>query len=296
MKVLVLTALSVMLFASCNGNKMKHDAAGTFEATEILISSEASGVIKEFNVEEGKQLEAGTLVGYIDSTQLYLQKLQLLTNRKAVQVSRPDVQTQIKSTREEIARIQTEKNRIERLLEGDAATPQQLDEINAQLKVAEGRLAAQINSLETNIGSLNEQSSAIDIQAAQIEDQLGKCRIINPISGTVLKKYSEAQEISSPARPLYKIADMENIFLRAYVTSDQLSKLKLGDKTVVFSDYGDDWRQYTGTVTWISDKAEFTPKTIQTKDERTNLVYAIKIAVKNDGYLKIGMYGEVDFN
>lgn len=289
--------LMVMLLTACNRNKFRYDAAGTFEATEILISSEASGTIEVFDVEEGKILEAGAVVGYIDSTQLYLQKLQLLSSRKAIQVSRPDINKQIVSTREEIARIKTEKNRIENLLKGDAATRQQLDEINAQLKVAEGRLAGQINSLQTNIGNLNEQSAVVDVQVAQIDDQLAKCKIVNPVKGTVLKKYAEAFEISSPARPLYKIADMETLFLRAYVMSDQLTQLKLGQTVTVFSDFGEDnHREYSGKITWISDKAEFTPKTIQTKDERANLVYAVKIAVQNDGYLKIGMYGEVNFN
>ncbi len=289
--------LMVVLLTSCNRNKFNYDAAGTFEATEILISSEASGFIEVFDVEEGQMLEAGAVVGYIDSIQLYLKKLQLLSSRKAIQVSRPDVNKQIVSTREEIARIKTEKNRIENLLKGDAATQQQLDEINAQLKVAEGKLAAQMNSLQTNIGNLNEQSAAVDVQIAQIDDQLAKCKIINPVNGTVLKKYAEAFEISSPARPLYKIADIETLFLRAYVTSEQLTLLELGQAATVYSDFGEsNQREYTGKVTWISDKAEFTPKTIQTKDERANLVYAVKIAVKNDGYLKIGMYGEANFN
>lgn len=296
MKKIVLPILLVVLLASCNRNKFAYDAAGTFEATEILISSEASGVIEAFYVEEGKVLEAGAQVGYIDSTQLYLKKLQLLSSRSALQVSRPDVNKQIVSTREEVARIKTEKNRIENLLRGDAATQQQLDEINAQLRVAEGKLAAQMNSLQANIGSLDEQSAAIEVQVAQVDDQLAKCKIVNPVSGTVLKKYAETFEISSPARPLYKIADLETLYLRAYVTSDQLSRLQLGQTVAVYSDFGKgNQREYPGRITWISDRAEFTPKTIQTKDERANLVYAIKIAVKNDGYLKIGMYGEVSF-
>lgn len=297
MKRIIFITISVCataLLLSCNSNKYQYDAAGTFEATEILISSEATGVIQTFEVEEGKQLEAGTTVGYIDSTQLYLRKLQLMSSRKALQISRPDITKQIAATREQIARIKIEKNRIENLLKGDAATQQQLDDINAQLKVAEGTLAAQMNTLQNNIGNLNEQSSAVDIQVAQIDDQLAKCRIINPVKGTVLKKYAEAFELSNPAKPLYKIADTETLFLRAYITSSQLTQLKLGQDVTVYTDFGDSNRkEYTGKVTWISDKAEFTPKTIQTKDERANLVYAVKIAVKNDGYLKIGMYADV---
>lgn len=298
MKTLVIPILLIVtLTVSCGRNKFGYDAAGTFEATEVLISSEASGTIEALNVEEGDRIEAGTVVGYIDSTQLYLKKLQLMSSRKAIQVSRPDVSKQIEATREDIARIKVEKNRIENLLKGDAATQQQLDNINAQLKVAEGKLAAQMNSLQTNIGNLNEQSATVDIQIAQVDDMLAKCRIVNPITGTVLKKYAEAYEISSPAKPLYKIANVETLFLRAYVTTDQLTQVKLGQEVSVYSDFGkENQKQYSGKITWISDKAEFTPKTIQTKDERANLVYAIKIAVKNDGYLKIGMYGEVNFS
>ena len=220
-----------------------------------------------------------------------------MSSRKALQVSRPDINAQIVATREEIARIKTEKNRIENLLKGDAATPQQMDEVNALLRVAEGKLAAQMNLLQSNIGSLNEQSATVDIQIAQIDDQLAKCRIVNPVTGTVLKKYAEVYELSSPAKPLYKIANLETLFLRAYITSDQLTRLRLGQEVSVFADFGENnHKQYSGKLVWISDKAEFTPKTIQTRDERVNLVYAVKVTVKNDGYLKIGMYGEVKFN
>lgn len=293
--VYVYPVITLLLLTACNSNKLKYDAAGTFEATEILISGEASGVIRRFDVEEGQVIEAGKLVGVIDTTQLYLQKLQLLGNQRALRVSRPDVTKQITATREEIARLQTEKRRIENLIKGDAATGQQLDEITAQLRVAEGKLAAQMNSLQSSIGSLDEQSSTVDIQIAQIEDKLSKCRIVNPISGTVLKKYAEAHEVASPARPLYRIADLKTMYLRAYVSSDQLSKACLGQDVRVYSDYGDkERREYEGRIVWISDRAEFTPKTIQTKNERANLVYAVKIAVPNDGFLKIGMYGEVD--
>ena len=297
MKKLTILILTLFVLISCNKNKLGNDAAGTFEASETLISSEVSGTIQMLDIEEGKEIEAGTMVGYIDSTQLYLKKLQLMSSRKALQVSRPDINAQIVATREEIARIKTEKNRIENLLKGDAATLQQMDEVNALLRVAEGKLAAQMNLLQSNIGSLNEQSATVDIQIAQIDDQLAKCRIVNPVTGTVLKKYAEVYELSSPAKPLYKIANLETLFLRAYITSDQLTRLRLGQEVSVFADFGENnHKQYSGKLAWISDKAEFTPKTIQTRDERANLVYAVKIAVKNDGYLKIGMYGEVKFN
>lgn len=297
MKRSVYSILFLLLLAGCNSNKLKYDAAGTFEAIEILISSEASGVIQQFDVKEGEVIEAGVQVGVIDTTQLSLQKLQLLGNQRALRASRPDMNAQITATREEIARLQREKSRIENLIKGDGATRQQLDEITAQLRVAEGRLAAQTNLLQSSIGSLDEQSSTVDIQIAQIEDKLAKCRIVNPIEGTVLKKYAEVYEVTSPTRPLYRIADLRTMFLRAYITSDQLSKLRLGQDVRVYSDFGvNERREYNGEIVWISDRAEFTPKTIQTKNERENLVYAVKIALPNDGYLKIGMYGEVDLN
>ncbi|MDR1055487.1 MAG: efflux RND transporter periplasmic adaptor subunit [Prevotellaceae bacterium] len=285
-----------ILLTSCNRNKFQYDASGTFEATEILVSSEASGRIETLDVEEGKLLEAGKMVGYIDSTQLYLKKLQLMSSRKALQVSRPDINKQIVATQEEISQLKIEKIRIENLLKGDAATQQQFDNIDAQLKVVEGKLAAQMNSLQSNIGNLNEQSVAIAIQITQIDNQLAKCQIVNPVTGTVLKKYAEAFEINSPARPLYKIADIGTLYLRAYIRSEQLTQLKLGQMLTVYTDFGaNNRKEYSGKISWISDKAEFTPKTIQTKDERANLVYAVKIAVKNDGYLKIGMYGDIKF-
>ena len=297
MKKSVFLILSLLLAAGCNNNKLQYDAAGTFEATEILISSEASGVIRQFNIEEGQVVKAGTQVGVIDTTQLYLQKLQLLGTRRSLQVSRPDVDKQITATREEIARLRTEKARIENLIRGDAATGQQLDEVNAHLRMAEGRLSAQINLLQSTVGSLEEQSSTVDIQVAQIEDKLAKCRIVNPVTGTVLKKYAEVHEVSSPARPLYRIADLETVYLRAYITSDHLTKVQSGRQVKVYADYGArERREYGGRIVWISDRAEFTPKTIQTRNERAHLVYAVKIAVPNDGCLKIGMYGEVAFD
>jgi HlyD family secretion protein len=296
MKKLTYSFLAVLLLAGCNGNKLQYDAAGTFEATEVLISSEATGVIKQLTIAEGQIIEAGVQVGYVDTTQLYLQKLQLLGSQRALRAGRPDVNKQITATREEIARIKKEKNRVENLLKGNAATQQQLDDIDAQLKVAEARLAAQLNSLQISIGSLDEQSATLDVQIAQIDDRLAKCKIINPVGGTVTGKYAEAHELTSPARPLYRIADLQTMFLRAYVTADLLSKATLGQSVDVYADYGEkERRRYEGKIVWISDRAEFTPKTIQTGNERANLVYAVKIAVPNDGTLKTGMYGEVGF-
>lgn len=298
MKYTLLITGLLLSCMSCNRNKFNHDASGTFEATEIIVSSEASGKIEEFNVIEGNILTKGQYLGYVDTIQLYLKKLQLQTTSKAVNVRRPDVSVQVASIKEQISKAEIEKRRIESLLKDGAATQKQLDDINSQLAVLERSLAAQLNSLNTSVSSLNEESSAYEIQVAQIEDQLVKSRIINPMDGVVLSKYAETKEMTSQGRPLYKLADTKSMFLRAYIISSQLESIKIGQEATIYINATDDTQKsYKGTVSWISDKAEFTPKTIQTQDERQNLVYAVKIAVENtDGLIKIGMYGDVDFN
>ncbi len=272
------------------------DATGTFEATEVIVSSETNGRILKLSLEEGDVLLEGQKVGYVDSTQLYLTSLQIKESRKAVLASRPDIRTQIEATQKEIESALIDRKRIENLVKGGVATQKQLDDVNAKLAVLEARLVAQKNSLQTSTAALNEQSSALEAQLAVITDQLRRSIIINPVKGTVLSKYARANEITGAGKPLYKIADLETMTLRAYVSGDQLPQLKLGQIVDVSVDADrEHYKIYKGSVTWISDKAEFTPKTIQTKDERANLVYAIKISVKNDGYLKLGMYGEVKF-
>lgn len=298
MKYTLLIAGFLLMCTACNRNKFNHDASGTFEATEVIVSAEASGKIEEFNVTEGDVLTKNQYLGYIDTVQLYLKKLQLQTSTKAVSVKRPDVSTQVASTREQIAKAEIEKRRVENLLKDGAATQKQLDDADSQLAVLQRSLAAQLNSLATSVNSLNEESGVYEIQVAQIEDQLAKSRIINPLEGVVLSKYAEAKEIASPGKPLYKLADTKHMFLRAYIISTQLEDIKTGQEVTVYINAADNAQKtYKGTVSWISDKAEFTPKTIQTQDERQNLVYAVKIAVENtDGLIKIGMYGDVDFN
>lgn len=290
---LFLLALTIF---SCNNNDGEFDATGTFEATETIVSSEATGVLRAFTLEEGEVLKKGQRVGAIDSTQLYLNKLQLRENQKAVLAGRPDVRTQIEATKKEIENARVERRRIENLVKGEVANQKQLDDINTRLAVLEARLAAQENSLKTTIATITEQSNAINVQLLMVEDQLRKCAIINPINGTVLTKYAMENEMTLPGKALYKIADLSALTLRAYVSGGQLSLFKLGQAVDVLVDApNDQYKTYKGTITWISDKAEFTPKTIQTKDERANLVYAMKILVKNDGFLKLGMYGEVKF-
>lgn len=286
-----------ILAAGCNNGPGEYDATGVFEATETIVSAEASGRLTTFTVEEGQTLKAGQRVGTIDSTQLYLTRLQLRENQRAVLAGKPDIRTQIEATKREIHNTTIEKNRIENLVKGNVASQKQLDDIETKLAVLEARLEAQKNSLTTTTSTLTEQASAIDVQLLSVEDQLDKCTIANPVSGTVLTRYAVANEVTAPGKPLYKIADLSTLTLRAYVSGSQLGQFKLGQKVGVAVDSDkDSYKNYQGTITWVSDKAEFTPKTIQTKDERANLVYAIKITVPNDGYLKLGMYGEVKFN
>lgn len=293
---ITISLLVSLLVLSCNSGDSEFDATGTFEATETIVSAEANGRILSLRVEEGDDLAEGAQVGYIDSAQLYLTRRQLVENQKAVLAGRPNMKTQMESTRKEIESTRLDQKRMENLVKAQVANQKQLDDVNAHLSVLEARLAAQENSLNTSILTLNQQSNAISAQLAAVEDQLKKSRIVNPIAGTVLTKYAMANEVATQGRPLYRIADIRVMTLRAYVTGDQFSAIKLNQKVKVFVDEKEGkYREYEGLVFWINDKAEFTPKTIQTKAERANLVYAVKIRVQNDGLLKWGMYGEVKF-
>lgn len=282
-----------LLAVGC-GNRDDFDATGTFEATEVTVSAEANGRILCFDVEEGDSVEAAVPVGAIDTVQLYLQKLQLERQVASARSSRPDVRKQATALREQIAQQQTERRRVENLLKDGAATTKQLDDIDAQLKILQGQLDALLSTLHNNLASIDENSSAIELQIAQIEDRMSKCRIVSPVGGTVLAKYAEAGELAAVGRPLMKVADLGQVYLRAYFTSEQLSSLRLGQQVTVTADFGGNERiDYPGRITWIASESEFTPKSIQTRNSRANLVYAVKIAVKNDGCLKLGLYGEV---
>ena len=286
----------LLITAACGSGMPAYDATGTFETTEVLVSSEVSGKLLWLDVEEGTVLEAGQQVGVVDTVQLYLRKKQLEASVKSVEGQLPDILKQVAALKEEIATAEREKRRVENLLKAGAANQKQLDDAQAHLEVLQKQLVAQGSTLLNSRESLTWQSSSVGVQVAQVEDQLMKCHITSPIAGTVLAKYAEAGELATMGKPLFKVANMEQVYIRAYITSEQLSQVKLGQKVTVFSDYGNDERkEYPGVVTWISDRSEFTPKTILTKDERANLVYAVKVAVKNDGYLKIGMYGGVVF-
>lgn len=284
----------VLVGASACNKENAFDASGTFEAIETIISAEANGKILAFNVAEGQQLQAGQMVGFIDTTELHLQKLQLQQNKVAVLTSRPQKQIQTKASREQLATAKRERDRMANLVKGGVANQKQLDDAIAHVATLEAQIRAQESTLGTTTSSINEQGNLIAVQLQAINERLRKSKIINPVQGTVLAKYVEQYEMTSVGRPLYKIADLSNITLRAYITGDQLTTIKLNQKVKIFTDNGDEgYRSGTGTVTWISDKAEFTPKSIHTKDERSNLVYAIKVNVPNDGSYKIGMYGEI---
>ena len=284
---------AVVLAASC-GTEAEFDAQGTFEATEVVVSSEATGRILNFEVEEGMAVEANQMVGAIDSVQLHLQRKQLVAQQSALLGSRPDVKKQVAALREQIAKQNEELRRVENMLKDGAATKKQKDDIEAQIKILERQLDATLSTLGKNTSTINDNSAALEAQIAALDDRISKCSILSPVGGTVLVKYAEAGELASVGKPLMKIADLKNIYLRAYFTSDQLANIKLGDEVKVVADFGGEERyDYTGRVAWISSESEFTPKTIQTKDSRANLVYAVKIAVENDGRLKIGLAGEV---
>ncbi len=295
-KKIPLILIGTFLLTSCSNKKNEFDASGAFEAEETIISAEATGTIKEFKIEEGQLLPAGQQIGYVDSTPLFLKKRQVQEQIKAVLSRRPDIPAQVGAIEEQLKTFEKEIKRVSSLVKAEAAPQKQLDDINAQIEVLKKQREAQQSALGITSQSINLETSPLEIQIEQINDQLEKCKIINPLSGTVLTKYVQEKEMSIPGKPLYKIADLTSLFLRAYITGNQLSQFKVDQKVKVLVDDGSKtYKEIEGVITWVSGKAEFTPKTIQTKDERANLVYAIKIKVTNDGSLKIGMYGGVVF-
>lgn len=288
-------AIGMMVsLVACKGGSGDYDASGVFETTEVTVSARGTGEIMRFDIEEGHQVEAGQAVGYIDTIQLHLKKEELLGSLMATDSRRYNVSRQIASLRQEIATQKRERLRYENLVREKAANQKQLDDINSGLAVLEKRLAAQVETLENSNRSVSGEVLMLEARIAQIEDQIAKCVITSPVRGTVLSKYAEQGELAAQGRSLFKVGDLSDMYLRVYITAPQLTTLKVGQQVKVYADEGEDGRrEYMGTVSWISDKAEFTPKTIQTRDERANLVYAVKVAVKNDGYIKKGMYGEM---
>ena len=296
-KLIISACMALTIFLiSCSNGEGDFDATGTFESEEVIVSSEAMGKLVLFDVDEGSNLKQDQIVGVVDTTQLYLKKKQLQSTIKAVLSKQPDIQTQLAAIKEQIATAEREKNRIENLVSSDAATTKQLDDINSQLDVLNKQYDATKSSLTITRQGMQSETLPLIAQVEQIQDQINKSIIKNPIDGTVLTRYAKQDEITSNGKALYKIANLYEMILRAYINGDQLGRIKLDQKVRVFVDRGDEkQKELEGEIYWVSSKAEFTPKTIQTKDERANLVYAIKVRVKNDGYLKIGMYGEIRF-
>lgn len=287
-KASLLILVTLGLF-SCNKNNEKADGYGNFEATEITVSSESNGKIKFLHLEEGNVLEAQTQVGLIDTVQLYLTKQQLIASKSTVASKSANVLSQKRVLAEQLKTVQIEKNRIGNMYAENAATKRQVDEIDGKVKIIE----AQIQSVGTQNAPIISDLKSIDVQIQKSNDQIQKNKIINPIKGTVLTKYAEPGEVTTYGKPLYKIADISEMTLRVFVSETQLPQLKIGQEVSVKIDSIEEMKSYKGTISWIASQAEFTPKIIQTKEERVNLVYAIKVKVKNDGSLKIGMPAEM---
>ena len=285
------------IFASCHNSENDWDAAGAFESVETIVSTESSGTLMQFDVEEGQTLNKNQWIGYVDSAQLFFAKEELQAQIASTLSQQPDIPVQVASLYSQLADAEKNQERIQNLAKANAATQQQLDDANTQVEVYKKQIEAQKSALGVTTNTLEKDVTPLVHHIQQIDDQLQKCKIINPIHGTVLTKYAENHEVVTPGTALYKIAPTDTLILRAYITGSQLTEVKLGQKVKVRSDEGsNNYKYYPGVIYWISDKSEFTPKTIPTKDERADLVYAIKIRVPNDGYLKIGMYGEVAFS
>ncbi|WP_373723490.1 HlyD family secretion protein [Bacteroides heparinolyticus] len=298
MKTTLFFALGItFLLSSCADDKNIYDASGVFEATEVMVSAREMGELIRFNVQEGQNVAANEFLGCIDTTQLHLKKQQLLASLQSVGSKHFNIGRQVAATRQQIANLRKEQNRYESLVRANAGNQKQLDDIIAQIALLEKQLAAQTENLENSNNSVTGEALGLEAQVAQLEDQIKKSIIVSPIDGVVLVKYAEQGELAAQGRALFKVADIANMVLRAYITADQLTTLKVGQSVKVYADQGtEDRKEYEGKIVWISDKAEFTPKTIQTRNERANLVYAVKIAVSNDGLIKKGMYGEIKIN
>lgn len=293
MKRLIYPAAALFLLTACD-NANDYDATGIFETTTVTVSAETSGKILSFGITEGDSVCAGQNIAVIDTTLLALQQLQLGSQRLSAESASPDVAAQAAALRNQIAHQQSECDRQERLLADGATTQKHFDDAKAQLSVLKSQLTALLSTLGKNRSSISDNALAIQYQSEQIAQQIAKSKITSPLTGTILVKYAEPGEYATPGKPLCKIADLDNMYLRSYFTANQLADIKIGQKVTVIADFGgDEQYEYPGTITWIAQESEFTPKSIQTKDSRANLVYAVKVAVKNDGRLKLGQYGEV---
>lgn len=287
----------ILFIAGCNKENNVSHASGVFESEDVIVSALAVGEITKFDVEEGLVLQKDTVVGNIDNKQLQLKKLQLQNAIYSAEVKLINIDTQLAPIDEEITKYKKEVNRFTNLVKSNAANQKQLDDVKAAYTAAQKKRSAALDTMQQNNKAVENEINGLKIQIAQIEDNIQKSYIKAPIDGVVLTKYANAYEFAQTGKPLFKMADVSTLILRAYVTADILTQVKLGDTAEIMADFGkESMKKYTGNIIWISDKAEFTPKTIPTRDERSNLVYAVKIQVKNDGYLRKGMYGEVIFN
>ena len=285
-----------LVLGACTSQEEQYDASGIFETTEVIVSAKGTGELQSFQVEEGQAVRQGEVLGWIDTLQLSLKDRQLAASLLATESKRLDEKRQVAHLRQQIENLQREKERFTALLNAKATTAKQVDDIDYQIKVLQNQLVATQEQINSSNSSLSRQSESIQAQRAQMEDQIRNAMISSPITGTVLTKYAEQGEFVVPGKALFKVADVSQMKLRAYITADQLTQLQIGQAVAVYADRGiTDRKRYAGRVVWIADKAEFTPKTIQTRNERANLVYAVKIAVENDGFIKRGMYGEVRF-
>lgn len=288
---LIITSL---ILTGCGNSSNKYDATGTFETDEVIVSAEAAGNLQSFKLEEGDLLKQNQIVGSIDTIQLYLKKKQLQASIKALISKKPDIASQLATIQEQIQTATSEKKRFEKLVGSNAATQKQLDDINNQIELLQKQYKATQSSLTITSDGLQSETIPLAAQIEQIEDQINKSIIKNPIDGTVITKYAKQNEVTSNGKALYKIGNLDFLTLRVYISGNQLAQIKLNQTVKVFVDDGKGgFNEMSGEIYWISSKSEFTPKTIQTKDERANLVYAVKVKVKNNGYLKIGMYGEI---
>ncbi len=294
-KVSIIMAIAgAAIFNSCSNTENDFDAAGAFESVETIVSTESSGTIMQFNVQEGQILQPNQFIGYVDSMQLYYRKQQLEAQIASTTSQIPNIPVQIAALQSQLDDARKNQDRMNSLFKQSAATQQQVDAANTQVDMLTKQIEAQKSTLGISSTTIEKNVAPLQRQIDQLNDQIAKCRIINPVHGTVLTKYTEDHEVVMPGKALYKIAETDTLILRAYITGSQLSLIKPGQKVKVRVDKGaKEYGSYTGIVYWISDKSEFTPKTIPTKDERADLVYAVKIRVINDGFLKIGMYGEV---
>jgi HlyD family secretion protein len=286
--------VAVAALSACANADGGYDASGVFETTEVVVSAKENGEIIRFDLAEGQTVADDVAFGLIDTTQLYLQKMLLAANIRATNSRRVDIPRQTAAVRQQIETLRSERKRFATLVEQNVANRKQLDDIEAQILAFEKQLAAQTETLSGTNSALDSEHQSLIIRIAQIDDRIRNSIIRSPIAGTVLSKYAEAGELAAQGRALFKVANLSVMYLRAYMTAAQLSSITVGQQVEVYADMGEaDSRKYAGTVAWISDRAEFTPKTIQTRDERDNLVYAVKIAVRNDGHVRQGMYGHL---